>query len=65
MKTVIMENKLWMLGKEGRGVFGGFLQLRVSVVLIFFCRFPGHNQCSTHGKLTLVIRVQVDHVFPV
>lgn len=31
------------------------VQLNVSVVLLFFCRFPSNNQCSTHGKWTLVI----------
>lgn len=60
----ITESNLWMLGKELHGVFGMFLQLNVSVVLFFFCRFPSNNQCSAYGKLTLVIWVLMDHIFP-
>ena len=59
-----MKNNVWMLEKELHGAFHVFLQLNVSVVLFFFCRVPSNNQCSTHGKLTLVIWVQMDHVFP-
>lgn len=59
----IMKGNLWMLEKELRRLLGMCLQLNVSVVL-FFCRFPSNNQCSAHGKLTLVIRVLMDPVFP-
>lgn len=64
MKNITVRSNLWLLGEELHGVFGMFLQLNVSVVF-FFCRFPSNNQCSTHGKLTLVLWVQIDHIFPV
>lgn len=52
---IILKSNLRMLEKELHGVFGMIVQPNVSVVLLFFCRFPSNNQCSTHGKLTLVI----------